>query len=380
MEKLIETYLSDSSFHLLKSIQKENAGLILVYFGSDFDYVSLYHDLKKSRIPFMGCMDTGRLFNKHYYLDSTTVAAMVLHKDLFEKLEIATFDMRTSNPYQTIKEMARSQYESLFAKTGIDPANPDLERDLAINLLFGLQSANPVLEAQTETSLYFQTAGGSSGGKLDFKSAPVISSKGYGNLGVTAMIRLNKEFAFRSDLSSSFEKTGHTLQVTKLGGPREILEFNGQPALQEYARTLGISQSDLGPGTFAIYTLGLDTGDGERLITSIQQSNGNGGLLTYNDVSDGITFQVYSSISQREPRKEKFQTLNIKQPLGILSFDCVLCYLARNALQEVDSIANLYEEVFPDVPKIGFGTFSENYCGANVNQTETFLIIYRKEG
>jgi hypothetical protein len=57
--------------------------------------------------------------------------------------------------------------------------------------------------------------------------------------------------------------------------------------------------------------------------------------------------------------------------------DCVLCYLARNNLKEVDAVAAVYEQAMPGVPKIGFGTFSENICGANINQTETYLAIYR---
>jgi hypothetical protein len=44
----------------------------------------------------------------------------------------------------------------------------------------------------------------------------------------------------------------------------------------------------------------------------------------------------------------------------------------------VERIASLYQEVFPSVPKIGFGTFSENFCGANVNQTETMIAFLKK--
>lgn len=378
MNKHIETYFSDSPFHLAKSIDKERAALIVVFYGSDFDYKSLYHNLKELKIPFIGCMDTGRLFNKHYYLESNTSAAMVFHKDLIEKVRIVSYDMRSSNSYENIRQTSKEQYKSLFQKMNIDPSNPDLEREFAINLLFGLQSANPVLEAQSEVSLFFQTLGGSAGGKFDFKNAPVISSNGYGNIGTTAMIRLREGFYFRTDLSSSFNKTEYNLQATKIGSPRQIKEFNGRPAAEEYARILNISKSELGPQTFAKYTLGLETGDGERLITSIQQEDGSGGLLTYNDVLEGINFHIYEAISQVEPRRNKFSNLPRHEVLGILSFDCVLCYLARNALDEVEKIAALYEESFPGLPKLGFGTFSENFCGANVNQTETFLVIFKK--
>jgi hypothetical protein len=43
----------------------------------------------------------------------------------------------------------------------------------------------------------------------------------------------------------------------------------------------------------------------------------------------------------------------------------------------VGTIASMYEKILPGIPKIGFGTFSENICGANINQTETYLAILK---
>ncbi|MBE7440636.1 MAG: FIST C-terminal domain-containing protein [Spirochaetales bacterium] len=355
--------------------RKDDAGLALIFFGAEFDYKALFAGLNGSALPFIGCMDTGRLCNDNYNLTETHATAMVLPRSMIEALEIFTYDMRPELGYTAIREASANLFRNALNKLNINEKDPDLSRVFAINLVFGLMSANPVLEGQNRVSLFFQTVGGSSGGKLDFKAAPVISSRGMGPLGATAVVRLARGYSYVTGLTSSFEKTEHKLKVTRLAGPRHILEFNGQPAAAEYARILGLSPGDLSPNTYATYTLGLDTGDGERLITSIQQGDNQGGLLTYNDVNADITFTVYRATSQLEPRKSRLSELSSQKVAAFLSFDCVLCYLARNQQQEIQTIASNYAAILPGVPKIGFGTFSENYCGANVNQTETFLAI-----
>ena len=105
---------------------------------------------------------------------------------------------------------------------------------------------------------------------------------------------------------------------------------------------------------------------------------GKNGFLTYNDLLEGTSLNIYKAKLQYEDRVSKLKAIDAKNLLGYISFDCVLCYLARDANKEIETIASLYEETLPGVPKIGFGTFSENFCGANVNQTETYLAILKK--
>ncbi|MCB1178314.1 MAG: hypothetical protein KDK36_12085 [Leptospiraceae bacterium] len=363
---------------LINNTNFEKGAFVIVFFGDDFDYKKLYESLKSKKIPFIGCMDTGRLFSNEYKLDSSSASLMVLTDKIIDKVKLISYDMRKDISYSSLKSSSKELFSNAIQSLGIDASNPDMESTFCINILHGLQSANPILEGQAEVSMYLQTVGGSSGGKLDFKLAPVISSQGLGSIGTTAIIKLKDGFYFRTDLSTSFQKIDGNLKVTGLKSPRHITAFNGNPAEEEYARALNISTSELTPETFATYTLGLETGDGERLITSIQQPDGNGGFLTYNDVVEGVNFSIYKSISQEQFRKDKIQSYLTDEPVAYISFDCVLCYLARNSHNEVQKIADIYNEVLPNTPKIGFGTFSENFCGANVNQTESFLMLLKR--
>jgi hypothetical protein len=349
----------------------------ICFYGAEFDYKELYSKLKSLKIPFIGCMDIARLVDHQYYFEEDSLALMVFSKEMIESVKIISYDMRKNSSEELMYSSSKNYYSKGLEQSGIHPSSPHLEREFAINLLYGLQSANPILKAQNEVSLFLQTVGGSSGGKLDFIHSSVISSKGMGSIGATAIIKLNANYTFYTDRVSSFERMNEILKVTKLKNPRHILEFNQKPAAEEYARVVGKHILDLTPETFALYTLGVEPGDGEKLITSIMKTDGNTGLLTYNDLLEGTDLNLYKAILQKKDREIKLKEIQSMNPIGYISFDCVLCYLSRKANSEIDSIASLYSEYLKEVPQIGFGTFSENFCGANVNQTETFISFFK---
>lgn len=378
MNSYISSAIFRNSNDIPSAIEGKNAGLIICFYGSDFDYTELYHTLKNTKIPFIGCMDIARFSNAQYQFETDSVAVMTISKDILEKVGIIAYDMRKTTSNHAMYQTSKDEYASALKKLGFDLESPDMEREFSINILYGLQSANSVLSAQNEVSLFLQSVGGSSGGKLDFKSSSVICSKGMGAIGATAVVRLKPEFSFMIDRTSSFDSHEGKLVVTKLANPRYILEFNGKPAAIEYARIIGKNVSDLSPEVYALYTLGVEPGDGERLITSIMKDDGNNGLLTYNDLLEGTELSIYKAKTQFEDRAMKLKMLDKEKLVGYISFDCVLCYLARDANEEIEKIASLYEEILPGIPKIGFGTFSENFCGANVNQTETYLAITKR--
>jgi hypothetical protein len=375
----IKAFASENISEIIDAIKHENTGLMIFFYGAGNDYAQLESKIAGHNIPFIGCMDAGRLMTGKYLLDEKSIVGLSFPKEIIAAVAVDTVDMSAERSYDAMFNDSHDKLAKAADKIGIDLTDPDMEREFAINLLYGLTSANAFLAGQTKAGLMLQTAGGSSGGKTDFKVTNVISSTGSGRLGAFALIRLAKDYKFLIDRISSFDRVENTvLHVTKLADPRHILELNNKPAVQAYCEAVGIRADELDPDIFANYTLGLEPGDEERLITSIMTKDNDSGLLTYNDVVQGAKFQLYRAKSQKQDRVQGLEKLKGKKVVAFVSFDCILCYLARNTLNEVQAIADVYEQALPDVPKIGFGTFSENICGANVNQTETFLAIYKE--
>ncbi len=375
----IKTMRDTSIENLIKSIIDKNTCFVLFFYGANVDYNVLYESFIKTNIFFMGCMDAGRLGDNTYFLDENSIVAMSFSKEIFEKYTFGIVDMTNEITNDDICKISKTELQKACNRININLSNPDMKRDFIINLLYGLNTAIPFLEGQTQAGMMLQSIGGSSGGKTDFITTNVMSHLGMGKIGAFGVFRLKKEFNYYINRVSSFEKQeGKILKVTKLANPRHILEFNDKPAVDEYCSVLNITKDNLNPDIFADYTLGIEPGDEERLITSIMKKDDNGnGLLTYNDVLDGTVFNLYKSIDQSIDREIILNKLKSKDLICYISFDCILCYLARNNHVQVEKIAEIYGRNFPKVPKIGFGTFSENICGANINQTETFLGIYR---
>ncbi len=377
MNNLILSYSSNSLNEVIEKIKTNDPGLFIFFYGANNNYKDFEEKLNKLSVPYIGCMDYGRFVTGKYLLDFDSIVGMSISKKIIDKVTIDSIDMSSDRTPEIIKNESKEKFVKAASQIGINLENPDMERDIAINLLYGLNSATPVLEGQSMAGLMLQTAGGSSGGKTDFKESNAISSAGSGHVGVFALIHLNESYKFVIDRISSFDKVStNALVVTKLAGPRHILEFNNKPATEEYCNKIGISE--LNPDTFANYTLGIEPGDGERFITSIMMKDDETGLITYNDIVNGTKFNLYKNKKQEQDRLNGLKKITNKKIIGFISFDCILCYIARNTLHEVDAIAKVYETVFPGVPKIGFGTFSENICGVNVNQTETYLAIYEE--
>lgn len=378
--KYVRTGWSQDIRALLKDISAPDTTLFVVYYGSDAPVQDIYRALKDTGRYFLGCTDAGRFTDNHYLLDSTSIAGMSLSGELFEKLAFGTVDMQSGTGYDAMRAASRAALEKAAESIRLDLANPDMGKEFVINLLYGLNSATPFLEGQALAGMMLQTVGGSSGGKTDFKISNVMCHLGMGNIGAFGLFRLNDKFSFLMDRVSSFRKiAGKELVVTKTAAPRHILEFNGKPAAGEYCRLLNLDVQALSPDVFARYTLGIEPGDNERLITSIMKRDDAGnGFLVYNDVFDGLAFNLYESMDQAPDRQAIYSRISRNKVIAFLSFDCILCYLARNTEEKTSLMSGVYAKNLQEIPKIGFGTFSENICGANINQTETFLALYSR--
>ncbi len=376
--KYVKTSSSNSIEELKDKIIDKNTALFLCFFGSDCDSNDIYETLKNTNTKFLGCMDSGRLIDNKYLLDTKTIVGISISKDVIKSVEIGCVDMGEGQSKEIIDKKSREELKKLAESIDVNLDNPDMERDLIINLVYGLNSATPYLDGQTAISWSLQSVGGSSGGKTDFVKTDVLYNDGVGKYGVFALLKLNDKFAYTLGRVSSFDEVPtEELKVTKLANPRHILELNNKPATEEYKRNIG-HKGNLTPEIFANYTLGLEPGDGEKLITSIMKDDGKTGLLTYNDVVEGTQFKLFKAKSQKSEREKMLSELKQKELIGYISFDCILCYLARNSLNEVEPIANVYNSNLKNLPRVGFGTFSENIGGANINQTETYLAFYKK--
>ena len=160
------------------------------------------------------------------------------------------------------------------------------------------------------------------------------------------------------------------LVPTKVDEPaRQVIEFNGIPAAEAYAKAIGISKEEL-ENRFMVNPVGLMIND-EPFVRSPQRLNGEA-MVFYCKISEGMELSLLESldiISDTKAAVEK-KWAEMGGLSGIINFHCIL----RTLELERKNITEDYAKIFEKIPTIGFSTYGEAFLG-HINQTATMLVF-----
>lgn len=164
-----------------------------------------------------------------------------------------------------------------------------------------------------------------------------------------------------------FEATNDKLVVTDaLPDERIVTEINGAPAVEEYARIIGVEPSELQPEDFAKHPFLVKVGP-EYHARAIQKINQDGTISLLCSIDKGVILHIGKAdeIVRRLRKELEASALDGRRPEFILAFDCFLRRLEIEQRGRVEDASELLREyrVF------GFNTFGEQHSGLHVNQT-----------
>ena len=371
----------DKAFDEIKQgLSSLNPKLLVVFFWYGYDFDKVVKHLEALNVPFIGG-EASRILNPEgYIIDRPNISVMAFEDDVVDGVVVDKLEVNPMENMQKAYEEAKNKLSAAFEKLGMSPTQFDSSRVFVLDMFNGLWLARPHLDGQMDVAFDLRIIGGLAGGKEDFTRAYTVSSTGSGDLSTFALISLKPGHTFYITRHTTFDLfSDEILRVTAVDGPKIIKEFNGKPALQEYSRLTGVDIKDMNSSTFATYTLGIDPGDGELLISSILKITEDGGLFIANEVKEGFEYKLYKAKTQVPKRSEKLAEIKKHGELiGYISFDCVYCYISRDMLNEVDKVYEVYKDVLEKTPFIGYATYGEIVDGANVNQTETVLALLKK--
>ena len=153
---------------------------------------------------------------------------------------------------------------------------------------------------------------------------------------------------------------------------RVVVEINGLPAAQEYARILGLDADELDPVHFAASPVVVLI-DGANYVRSIQKAEPDGSLKFYCAIERGVVLRVARSDDLVANLESAFSRVRaqIGPPELVLTFDCILRKLeiAESGLEPAVS------EILRRNNAVGFNTYGEQFCGVHVNQTLTAVAL-----
>lgn len=256
---------------------------------------------------------------------------------------------------------------------GMPVSSMPLSEYVGIVLVDGLCGAEErLMEAVGDrTNVVF--VGGSAGDDLAFKQTHVFAD-GRAISDAAVLVLMKPGVGFSILKTQSFVASDATLVATKTDeAAREVLEFNGRPAVEAYAEAVRLPLASAADG-FMNHPVGLMVGD-EPYVRSPQQVLDNGGIRFYCNVVQDMQLSVLDSTDiVADTRKALADAESAAGGLSALvNFNCILRTL------ELDSkgLSEEYGKIFADVPAIGFSTYGEQYFG-HINQTATMLAFAKE--
>jgi hypothetical protein len=309
-----------------------------------------------------GCTSSGELVSGA--MTKGAIVAMGFDADVVSRAEVAFVD-----GVKTSVDGIDKAFSNWETQIGTKMLDLDPERWLGIVLVDGLSGAEERVMDRIGNLTNVIFIGGSAGDDVAFKKT-LVAASGHAGSDAAVLALFECPNGFDVIKTQSFHATRQFLVPTKVDkAAREVIEFNGKPAVAAYAEALGVKAEDLA-GQFMAHPLGLMIG-GEPFVRSPQQVVGDS-VRFFCGVDEGMKLAVLESTSIVSDTKSVLAGALQRNPgaKGLLNFNCILRTLELEATSQTEA----YGKVFDAIQTVGFSTYGEEYMG-HINQTATMVLF-----
>jgi hypothetical protein len=358
---------SDEIYDAISQIKEQfidfNLKVVLFFASSKFDPVKTATAFSNAFLDAstFGCSTAGEIISGR--LLKNAVVAMALSDNIIEDF---SFQIVKCIRSEIDVDLAFENFEKHFNVSGIEM---DLTKYVGIILTDGLSCAEERIMDRIGDLTNVLFVGASAGDDLKFTKTWVYANgEAYTDAALLILLRPFVRFDFIK--TQSFAQRPENLVPTLVDeSSREVIEFNGIPAAQAYAKALGVEKAEL-ESRFMLNPVGLMIND-EPFVRSPQRVNGNT-MGFYCKVSKGMTLTLLESmdiVTDTKAAVEK-KLAEMGKISGIINFHCILRTLELERKNRIDD----YARIFSDIPTIGFSTYGEAFLG-HINQTSTMLVF-----
>lgn len=219
--------------------------------------------------------------------------------------------------------------------------------------------------------------GGSAGDDLHFSCTRLFHDGAF-HVDSAVLCLVATRYPFRLFMSQHFKSNEERFVVTEADTTkRMVVEINGLPAAQEYARLIGAKAENLSPEVFSAHPVVVLI-DGTDYVRSIQKVNPDGSLVFFSAIDEGLVLRVAHGTDLVGNLEKVLETVRAKiGPIQLLiTCDCVLRNLEITRSGSRDAVNAIYQAN----NGVGFSTYGEQYNGIHVNQTLVGIAIgYQQE-
>lgn len=217
--------------------------------------------------------------------------------------------------------------------------------------------------------------GGSAGDGMDFGETFVLHG-GKAHQNAAVLLLVSTPLPCRVFKCNSFEPTSTKLVVTEADIEKRIVrELNAEPAAREYARIIGVPESELSAYVFAAHPVIVRVG-GDYYARSIQRANEDGSLTFFCAIDEGLVLTAAGRLDTLGVVEQMFR--DTERELGevslYLGFDC----LHRRLDAEQRQIIRDMEDLYRRHNVVGFNTYGEQFETMHLNQTFAGVAIGKR--
>lgn len=355
-----EAEVAVADFHA--QVEQPDMALVLFFCSASYDLSVIAEEIKRrfGGVPVLGCTTAGEIGPAGYQdrsLSGLSFPAGSCSAATGGLDQLESFDVAEGRAFsqRVLKEL-----EACCPDAGAG-------NSFGFLLIDGLsQREEQVIHALQDGLGGIRMVGGSAGDDLQFKRCWVFHDGAF-HTDSAALVLVSTRFPFRVLKSQHFVADGELLVVTEVDAARRLVrEINGLPAVDEYARLVGVPAASLTPAQFAAFPVVVTIG-GEDYVRSIQSANADGSLTLYCAIDEGVVLRVahgHDLVGELEKLLSGLQG-ELGDTQAMLVCDCVLRNLEASRTGQKDAVSELLQRS----NAVGFSTYGEQYCGVHINQT-----------
>ena len=167
--------------------------------------------------------------------------------------------------------------------------------------------------------------------------------------------------------------TEHRLVITKASpASRTVQEMNGIPAVEAYAKAIGVTVDELSNDHTAAHPLMLKIGS-EHYVRSVRVHRSDGSLELFCAIEQGLVVRLGKSAGLVETLEAALAraSADVGGSSLMLGYDCIL----RRMEIERRNLTKQIGDLFVEHNTIGFCTYGEQFNALHANQTFTGVMI-----
>jgi hypothetical protein len=342
--------------------------LVVFFCSSEYDLDTLAAEMRIlfAGIQVVGCTSAGEIGPAGYLTHSLSGMSFAAGScaAVSGRLEnLNCFDLTRGH------EFSQALLQQLESKA--PQANPD--NGFALLLIDGMSiREEPVAHALQYELGKIALVGGSAGDDQKFVKTHVYSDGSF-QTDSAVVILVSTDMPFKSFMCQHFIATHERVVVTKTDMARRmVMELNGLPAAEEYARLVGVRVKQLDSRTFSASPLVVVI-DGTDYVRGIQKANDDGSLSFFCAIEEGVVLRVAHGVDMIDNLNRAFDDVRaeIGPPQLVFGCDCILRREEVALKGQMDRIG----EIFRRNNTVGFSSYGEQFHGVHVNQTFTGIAI-----